>query len=551
MTNTQHLGDYVLTEQLRQDRTGTVFRGVHDASKKPVAIKILPEKHANDPDLIARFARDASKLASLKHPGIVEVLDHGESSQGLYLVLEDLAGETLADRLKRDGQLPLAETLRVVGAVASALAAAHRVRIVHRDLTPDSIFLAQAGPDGDPGGVVKVMDLGLAKLLGDPSAPGRKGVDQRADIHALGRLAYQMLSGQEPVQEDAGHADPAGERKRPPRLSAHGVTVPSSVESAILKALDRKKKRRFNSMTEFAQALGVAITPAAVATSTPAPEAEPEIELELEPGMEVEPVPELELEPASELDLEPASELELEPVPEPAPVAARVTPPPLPPPRSAQSTASPVAAVSARVREAGRTAIRRPRTVAAGVAASAAAVAIGWFALRSDGPPARPTVAVNLAPPPRVDVARAPKPSPSAGLPTAPTRVDEILALNQRAVDAHAQSDFKAAGALLQEADKLALASGYEAAPVRAQTQVRLGALYLGQNNPRVGRRYLAKAVAINPAVRIPAGMLNPHVHKALIAEKKKARSAKNAAEKRLAKSQPQRRHGRDLKQQR
>ena len=99
--------------------------------------------------------------------------------------------------------------------------------------------------------------------------------------------------------------------------------------------------------------------------------------------------------------------------------------------------------------------------------------------------------------------------------PERPPRVDEILALNQKAVSAYAQADFKTARALLQDADKLALASGYQDAPVRAQTQVRLGALYVAQKNPRVGRRYLAKAVAINPAVRIPPGMMSPQVHKA------------------------------------
>jgi tRNA A-37 threonylcarbamoyl transferase component Bud32 len=519
--NTQHPGDYVLTAQLSQDATGTVFRAVHAISKNKVAIKVLLETYAKDPDLVARFKRDASNLRRFKHPGVVEVLDHGESEHGLYLVLEDLTGESLADRLQREGRLPLAETQRIVGAVASTLAAAHRLRIVHRDLTPSSIFLTEAGSEGDAGSVVKVLDLGLAKLLAGPTAPGRKGVDQRADIQALGRVAYQMLSGQAPVPENAETVGPPGERQRPARLSALGVTVPSSVEAAIARALDRKKKRRFSSMTAFARALGVPITPASVS----APEPEPDFEVELE--------------------------LPLEPEPEPAPAAARVTPPPLPPPLPSRSAASGLAMVSARAREAGRAALRRPRTVAVVAAASAAAVAIGAFALRSNGPSGALAVVTTPPPPARVDVAREPRPSPSAGQPSAPTRVDEILALNQKAVSAYAQSDYKTASALLREADKLALASGYKDAPVRAQTQVRLGALYLGQINPRMGRRYLARAVAINPAVRIPADMLNPRVHKALIAEKNKARFAKNAAQRRGSKTQPPRRQGRDLKRDR
>ena len=180
------------------------------------------------------------------------------------------------------------------------------------------------------------------------------------------------------------------------------------------------------------------------------------------------------------------------------------------------------------------------------LAAASAAVAIGWFALRSGGPSGMLAVVATTPPSAQVvDVARAPKPSPSPELPSAPSRVDEILALNQKAVSAHEQSDFKTARALLQDADKLALASGYADAPVRAQTQVRLGALYVAQKNPRVGRRYLAKAVAINPAVRLPPGMMSPQAHKALIVTKQKARLAKNGPPKRGPKSHPPRRHGR------
>ena len=239
--NAQHPGDYVFAEQLRQDRTGTVYRAVHATSKNQVAIKVLHEKYARDPDLLARFKSQAGTLGRVQHPGIVQVLDHGESAHGPYLVMEYLAGESLADRMKREGRLSLEETQRIVGAIASALAAAHRLRIVHRGLTPDSVFLADLGADGDPGGVVKVLDLGLAKLLGDQAAAGRKGVDKRADIQALGRLAYQMLSGQTPLPESAKDGGDASEPRRPVRLSAHGVTVPGSVEAAILKALDKRR----------------------------------------------------------------------------------------------------------------------------------------------------------------------------------------------------------------------------------------------------------------------------------------------------------------------
>jgi hypothetical protein len=526
--NAQHPGDYVLAEQLRQDGTGTVFRAVHTTTQDQVVIKVLHEKYSRDPDLVARFKSQTASLGRVKHPGVVQVLDHGEFASGLYLVMEHLAGETLADRLRREGKLPLEETQRIVGAIASALAAAHRLRVVHRGLTPDSVFLADQGAEGAPGGVVKVLDLGLAKLLADQAPGGRKGVDKRADIQALGRLAYQMLSGQEPLQESAQENGSTSEPRRPVRLSAHGVTVPSSVESAILKALDRKKKRRFSSIGEFAGALGVTITPAPVSESGADLEAEGELDTEVE--------------------LEPDVELELDLEEEAAAVAAAASPgpPPMPPPLPMpsallQPASSRMGEISSHARQLGR-AIRKPRTVAMVAGASVAVVAIAWFALRSGGPSGTHAVVAN-SPPARVDVARELKSAPSRAVPAAPTRVDEILALNQKAVDAHTQSDFKTARAFLQDADKLALASGYADAPVRAQTQVRLGALYVAQKNPRVGRRYLAKAVAINPAVRIPPGMMSPQAYKVLIATKQKARLAKNGPPKRAPKSHPPRRH--------
>src|SRR5687768_4204017 len=94
----QRVGDYLLGEQLRQDATGTVYRGSHAASANEVAVKILPANFTQDPALVARFKKEAETLHRIKHPGIAEVIDHGVSPHGLYLVTEGLAGESLADR---------------------------------------------------------------------------------------------------------------------------------------------------------------------------------------------------------------------------------------------------------------------------------------------------------------------------------------------------------------------------------------------------------------------------------------------------------------------
>jgi hypothetical protein len=508
MLNTQHLGAYVLTEQLRQDATGTVHRGVHATTNEPVTIKLLPEQYGQDPELVARFNRVVELLRSLDHPAIVKILDHGESPQGLYLVMERLTGEPLDERLKRESRLPLEETQRIVGAVAGALAAAHRVRLVHRDLSAASIFLVQPPAEGEPA-EVKLLDLGLARLIEPATVPAGKsaassrGMDKRADIKALGRVAYRLLSGEAPVESGA---DEAGNdvRKRPARLSTHGVTVPQSVEAAILKALHPKKKRRFSSMTEFAVALGADIEP----------ELEPEILDSPEPDVLESPEPEVEVEMADG-DL--------------ASLAERPQPPPLPAPRTTASQLEPIepmGPVAPPVLGPTRTAQRRPKVVAIAAAASVAVLAGGWLVVRS----VSQSGTVAVAPPAPIAVARTVDVARAVPAPAAPTKVDEILALNQKAVSAYEQGDVKTARGLLLQADRLALDSGYKDAPVRAQTQVRLGALFVAQKKPRLGRPYLIRAVAINPAVRIPPGMMSPKVHKTLIATKQKARLAKNAS---------------------
>jgi hypothetical protein len=213
-----------------------------------------------------------------------------------------------------------------------------------------------------------------------------------------------------------------------------------------------------------------------------------------------------------------------------------IKPPPLPPMASPERTNTLGAVVLVRAKELGRTMMGRRQMVAGIAGVGAAIVVITWLVVRSIGPSG--AVVNEVVPPPaQVKVNQPPqeRPSPPA---VPPSRVDEILALNQKAVSAYAQSDVKTARTLLEDADKLAIESGYQDAMVRAQTQVRLGALWIGgQKNPRVGRRYLAKAVAINPGVNLPASMANPQVRKALQAVRAKARVASSRTPKRALKA--------------
>src|SRR5262245_48503098 len=151
------LGPYEILSLLGAGGMGEVYRARHRKLERDVAIKILPEALAADPDRIARFEREAKTLAALNHPGIAHI--HGlEESDGIRaLVLELVDGPTIADRIAQ-GPIPLDETLAIVRQIAEALEAAHEQGIVHRDLKPANVKMRTDG-------VVKVLDFGLAKAI--------------------------------------------------------------------------------------------------------------------------------------------------------------------------------------------------------------------------------------------------------------------------------------------------------------------------------------------------------------------------------------------------
>ena len=196
---------------------GEVWRATDTQLNRDVALKILPDAFATDPDRIARFQREAQVLASLNHPGIAAIYGIEESAVTRALVLELVEGPTLADRISR-GPIPLDEALPIAKQIAEALEAAHEAGVIHRDLKPANIKVRDDG-------TVKVLDFGLAKALdprptGDPSqsptltaaatqmgvimgtaaymSPEQargKPVDKRADIWPFGVVLYEMLTG--------------------------------------------------------------------------------------------------------------------------------------------------------------------------------------------------------------------------------------------------------------------------------------------------------------------------------------------------------------------
>src|SRR5947209_276835 len=195
---------------------GIVFRALDTKLQREVALKLLPDHFAADPERLARFQREAQVLASLNHPNIAQIYGLEESGNTRCIVMELVEGETLQERLKR-GSIPIDEALPIAKQIAEALEAAHESGLIHRDLKPANIKLA-------PDGRVKVLDFGLAKafasmtdtnLSNSPtmmsgSMPGvilgtaaymtpeqakGRNVDRRADVWAFGVVLYEMLTG--------------------------------------------------------------------------------------------------------------------------------------------------------------------------------------------------------------------------------------------------------------------------------------------------------------------------------------------------------------------
>jgi serine/threonine-protein kinase len=182
----QQLGKYQLDTLLGQGGMGAVYRSFHPVLNRPVAVKVMLGSMAADPQAEQRFMREAQVVAGLSHPGIVNILDVDVSDGRPYIVMEYLAGGSLADRL-RAGPMPIAQALQLAVPLADALDYAHRQGLVHRDLKPANVLLR---PDGSP----VLADFGLARLAQADSA-----AQITATGAVLGTLAYmapEQFSGQ-------------------------------------------------------------------------------------------------------------------------------------------------------------------------------------------------------------------------------------------------------------------------------------------------------------------------------------------------------------------
>ena len=275
LPGTQLLADrYWIEKRLGRGAMGQVYLardenlGTRQVAVKTVRQDILNSEDLQEGEAIARFEREARSAASIRHPNIVDVTDFGETRDGVfYLVMEYVEGETLHRLLRREGTLDVRRATKLLRQIADGVEAAHDAGILHRDLKPANIFIMNRGKGGD--GFIKVGDFGLAKIVNQtvtdissnvtPSSRGiigtpefmapeqmqpELGIDVRADIYALGTIAYLMLGGRTPFTGDLMQLVMQKVMHAPPPLSELRSDIPPEVEKVIMSALETEAAKR-------------------------------------------------------------------------------------------------------------------------------------------------------------------------------------------------------------------------------------------------------------------------------------------------------------------
>jgi serine/threonine-protein kinase len=270
----QRLENYDIERLLGAGGMANVYQASDTLHGREVAIKALSPAFLTDPGYVERFRREAHRIAALKHPNIVPMLQFIEQDRGLYVVMP-LYTESLRDLLDRKKKLPISKAVRIVTEIGSALAMAHSRGLVHRDVKPGNILL-------DAHGRAALADFGIARpaiFKGNPDAPTLAGtglpvgtpqymppeqlrgtsLDHRADIYALGVVLYEMLTGRTPHAGSSPFEVAAAALTQPiipPSQLDPGITAP--VEAVIMRALSARAADRYANVKSFVESLQAA-----------------------------------------------------------------------------------------------------------------------------------------------------------------------------------------------------------------------------------------------------------------------------------------------------
>src|SRR6187401_1401162 len=256
LVGTQLSGRYRLDAQVGTGGMSTVYRAFDSTLERRVAIKLMHRDIAADSDQLERFRREARAVAQLSHPHIVGVIDAGEDENRPYIVFEYVEGETLKDRIRRLGRLPVDESLAYAIEIARALGSAHAHDIVHRDVKPQNVLV-------DEEGSAKVTDFGIARSLDEEglTADGRvlgttdyvspeqalgHDVNGQSDIYSLGVVLYEMLSGDVPFHGENQIAVAMKHvREDLPDIQALRPEVSAGLAAILDRMTDKHLERRY------------------------------------------------------------------------------------------------------------------------------------------------------------------------------------------------------------------------------------------------------------------------------------------------------------------
>jgi len=266
MIDTLLLNRYELLEKIGEGGMGTVYKAKCHLLNRFVAIKILKTELSNDEDFVARFKREATSVARVSHPNIVNVHDVGTDKNINFIVLEYIDGKTLKQIIKETGRLTSQRTLDITYQIAKALECAHKSNIIHRDIKPDNIMITEDN-------MVKVMDFGIAKVADSrtvtssnnvmgtvryfsPEQAKGNFVDCRTDIYSLGIVMYEMVTGQVPYNAESSisiammHIQ--GTVIPPKEIFAD---IPENINQVIIKSMQKEPIKRYQTAREMADVL--------------------------------------------------------------------------------------------------------------------------------------------------------------------------------------------------------------------------------------------------------------------------------------------------------
>ena len=260
------LREYQVLEKIGEGGMGAVFKAMDSNLGRMVAIKALHPTLTSNSELIARFKQEARVQANLIHPNVVGLYNFFEEKGLYYIVMEFIEGETLSNRIKRTGLIPPQYSLPIFKQMLAGVGFAHSKGIIHRDLKPSNVLI-------DAQNNVKIMDFGIAKMVGDRSLTktgtkmgtmyymspeqvlGERDIDSRADIYSLGITLFELLTAKLPFNTDVSDFVLMQQivQNELPSVKQHYPYVPDNVDSAIFKATRKERSERFQNCEEFSK----------------------------------------------------------------------------------------------------------------------------------------------------------------------------------------------------------------------------------------------------------------------------------------------------------